>query len=347
MRVTKRKVKKTRANPRGITYGYRFQVRGKEYTDGGFLTKRAAHQAMVQGHTRAKGVTGNLTFWELALEWFKFLEENRTDAHYKQQMSRLYHHGSKLHDMPWYEVTKTVFKQSQHPGISDKTFNVNANAAVSMFNHAVREELIDYNPLTGIGRKEVPIIHKAVPTAAHIEDLRALFDEQDPYLLWLDTSIDVAGRPGEILAVPWEKAELEEDPLLILTTRKTRKASFKERRLPIHEELATRLKRWRMRNRNERIFPWPYSTMHRKLKQWCNTAEIPNFAPHALRHFAASQMELAGCPKEEIQRRLGHDQITTTELYLKSVTPQRSALQYTYERKPVGNRNQISEGGGS
>jgi len=57
----------------------------------------------------------------------------------------------------------------------------------------------------------------------------------------------------------------------------------------------------------------------RIMRVLCTKAGVRYFRFHALRHFGASQLELANVPVVSIQRLLGHENRTTTELYLHSI----------------------------
>ena len=91
----------------------------------------------------------------------------------------------------------------------------------------------------------------------------------------------------------------------------------------------------RFKHRNKRI-PWvfwhrytsrsmqtvvegPYKERRRIMRVLCTKAGVRYFRFHALRHFGASQLELANVPVVSIQRLLGHENRTTTELYLHSI----------------------------
>jgi len=51
----------------------------------------------------------------------------------------------------------------------------------------------------------------------------------------------------------------------------------------------------------------------------CNKAGVRYFRYHALRHFGASLLDASNVPIGSIQRILGHENRTTTELYLHSI----------------------------
>ena len=55
------------------------------------------------------------------------------------------------------------------------------------------------------------------------------------------------------------------------------------------------------------------------MKSLCEKADVKYFRYHALRHFGASLIDQANIPIGSIQRLLGHENRTTTEIYLHSI----------------------------
>jgi integrase len=69
------------------------------------------------------------------------------------------------------------------------------------------------------------------------------------------------------------------------------------------------------------------------MRTLCNRAGVRYFRYHALRHFGASLLEQANVPIGSIQRLLGHENRTTTELYLHSIgESERQAMDVLNER---------------
>ncbi len=55
------------------------------------------------------------------------------------------------------------------------------------------------------------------------------------------------------------------------------------------------------------------------MKTLCKRAGVKYFRFHALRHFGASTLDHANIPIGSIQRILGHESRSTTEIYLHSI----------------------------
>lgn len=63
----------------------------------------------------------------------------------------------------------------------------------------------------------------------------------------------------------------------------------------------------------------PYKSRRKKMRTLCRKAGVRYFCFHALRHSGASVMESANVPLGSIQRILGHENRSTTEIYLHSI----------------------------
>jgi len=71
--------------------------------------------------------------------------------------------------------------------------------------------------------------------------------------------------------------------------------------------------------RTAEIVEGPFTYRKRLMKTLCQKAGVSHFSFHALRHSGASVMEKANVPIGSIQRILGHENRTTTEIYLHSI----------------------------
>ena len=84
------------------------------------------------------------------------------------------------------------------------------------------------------------------------------------------------------------------------------------------------------------------------MRTLCEKAKVRYFRFHALRHCGASLMDSANVPIGSIQRILGHEQRTTTEIYLHSIgQSERSAIDILSRRGKKSHttgRNRKSEG---
>jgi integrase len=78
---------------------------------------------------------------------------------------------------------------------------------------------------------------------------------------------------------------------------------------------------------------WRYVYRDKFLKTLCRRAGVPEFAFHALRHYAASAMAAAGVPTTAIQTILGHENASTTDNYLQDLGRADNALEALDEKE--------------
>ena len=141
------------------------------------------------------------------------------------------------------------------------------------------------------------------------------------------------GRMSEINNLTWQEVNLERR-YVVLYTRKKRGGHLTPRTIPMCERLYDVLSR-RFKRRDKRK-PWvfwhrywdrfkkdwvegPYNNRRRIMKTLCEKAGVRYFRFHALRHFGASMLDQSGVPIGSIQRILGHENRSTTEIYLHSI----------------------------
>ena len=159
--------------------------------------------------------------------------------------------------------------------------------------------------------------------------LVADFDTQD----YLYTIKDTMARVGEINRLRWSDVNLK-DKYVVLYTRKKKGGHLTPRKIPMTTKLydillrryenRDKTKHWvfwhRYWDRNEKIWvDKPYKDRKRMMENLCKKADVKYFRFHALRHSGASLMDNAGVNTGSIQRILGHENRSTTDIYLHSI----------------------------
>ena len=66
-------------------------------------------------------------------------------------------------------------------------------------------------------------------------------------------------------------------------------------------------------------FGKPYSYRQRFMRSLCNRAGIEPFGYHSLRRFVASLLDDKKVPLDRIRRILGHEKVSTTDRYIKTI----------------------------
>ncbi|EMG37178.1 site-specific recombinase XerC [Desulfocurvibacter africanus PCS] len=76
---------------------------------------------------------------------------------------------------------------------------------------------------------------------------------------------------------------------------------------------------WYLSSKTGVLAVGPYQDRKKIMRTLCSKAEVPYFRYHALRHSGASVLEQANVPIGSIQRILGHENRSTTEIYMHSL----------------------------
>jgi len=134
----------------------------------------------------------------------------------------------------------------------------------------------------------------------------------------------------EINRLTWGDVFVE-DRYIILFTRKKRGGHRTPRKIPMTQKLYEIMQR-RFSTRNEAtpyVF-WheynssgkigPYLDRKHMMRTLCRRAGVKYFRYHTLRHLGASLMAQSGVPIRTIQEILGHEKMSTTEIYLHNIT---------------------------
>jgi len=221
-----------------------------------------------------------------------------------------------------------LFKRSK---VSHATANKDLVSLRAMFNFAIKRKWLKHNPTDGIERFPVDKKVKYVPPLEDVMKviLAADFETQD----YLYVIKETMGRMSEINSLTWTDVDLK-NKSVVLYTRKKKGGHRTPRTVPMSEKLYEVLsRRHRKRHKDKPWVFWhryfsrkekryvtgPYK--HRKLimKTLCKKAEVKHFGYHALRHLGASILDQASVNIGSIQRLLGHENRSTTEIYLHTI----------------------------
>ena len=149
--------------------------------------------------------------------------------------------------------------------------------------------------------------------------------------LW--TIKETMARVSEVNRLTWEDVDFQ-GRSVVLYTRKKKGGHLTPRRVPMTDRLYQFLSR-RYEHRDKRK-PWvfwhrywdrkkkewmegPYNERKQVMKTLCRKAGVRYFRFHPLRHLGASILDCANVNIGSIQRILGHENRSTTEIYLHSI----------------------------
>ncbi len=212
--------------------------------------------------------------------------------------------------------------------------------------------MVNKNPVNGI---EFFPVEKSIRYLPTIEDINKVIGVAEPdtrdYLITIQHTM---GRMSEINRLEWKDVKLDER-YVILYTRKKKGGHLTPRKIPmtnkLHEVLNARFQK------RDKSKPWvfwheytsskthkkhcgPYVDRKRIMRRLCELAGVPYFRFHAIRHAGASLMDVSNVPIGSIQRILGHENRTTTEIYLHSLGDTEVKAMGTFEEAQKNSHTQ-------
>jgi integrase len=207
--------------------------------------------------------------------------------------------------------------------VSPVTANKEIRHLRSLFNFGKKKKLLTVNPTDGVDFLPTEKRLKYVPSVEDIDKVIAATDRDGQDYLW--TIRETLARVNEINKLTWDDVDLQ-NRFVVLYTRKKKGGHLTPRKVPMTETLHVVLTR-RFEERDVTL-PWvfwhkqyrqPFQNRNRLMGRLCAKAGVRAFGFHALRHAGASIMDTNNVPIGAIQRVLGHENRTTTEIYLHNI----------------------------
>lgn len=211
---------------------------------------------------------------------------------------------------------KQCIKEQENQGLKPRTVKTTKEILNPVFNEAIANRLIDFNPCTGITIK-VPKTKKIVTGAS--QQLADIFDainsvfKDDPYYCSFYHFSLQGRRKSEIMHLRWENIDFENNTYLLEDTKNGEHQMFK---LPHNiKELLTSFK-----DATGYVYESPVNKgepigniekQTKKLK-----AVIPNFTLHYMRNVVVSAMAEQGVSATLMSSALGHKNTYTLSKYL-------------------------------
>lgn len=317
---------------------YDFTLKGARYTEAWFKTKKetlaaeAKKKEALKTPVSTQRISTDMGFFELVEKRLDHVKAYNSENHYKdycymarkwiKRWGRLY-----CNDIASAMLEEFILERRK---VSAFTANKEIRYLRATFNFGKKKKLIAHNPADDLDFLPEDKKIKYVPPIKNVEKViqQADPDTQD----YLITISDTMGRVGEINRLCWDDVNLNAaKPFVILYTRKKKGGHLTPRKIHMASRLLDVLTR-RFANRDPKK-PWvfwhryfdrkdkvwkeaPYKDRKRIMKTLCKKADVPYFRFHALRHASASLMDNNHVQIGSIQRILGHENRTTTEIYL-------------------------------
>jgi integrase len=324
---------------KGRGWKYDFQFNKRRYQSSYYRTKTEAREAEAEKRRDLKNpvpipeTPTDMAFLTLVNKRLDYLQAYRSNAHYMETkyMARRWvkEWKSKLcSEIDSGEIQCFVLKRRR---VSNFTANKEIRYLRSMFNFGVKKRYIERNPTNGVEFLPVEKKVKHIPSQEDIDKVISVATLEVQDYLW--TIRDTLGRMSEINRLTWDDVDFKQ-LTVTLYTRKKRGGHLTPRKVPMTLRLQNILKRRHADRKND--IPWvfwheftssktrerkigPYAERKKIMRTLCQKAGVRYFRFHALRHASASVMDSKNVPIGAIQRILGHENRTTTEIYLHSI----------------------------
>jgi integrase len=321
-------------------YRYDFVQNGVRYSATQFKTKKAARDAEAEKRRELREqaqshqtILADMGFLDLVNRRLDYVQAYNSERHYSElkYMAKRWVKEwgkKKAADVTPDMIQKFVLKRSK---VSPHVANKEIRYLKALFNHAKKWKWLKENPVDGLPLMPVEKRLKYVPTP---EDIDKVINQADPDTQdYLTVIRETMARMSEINRLVWDDVSLK-DRYVVLYTRKKKGGSLTPRKVPMTDNLFEILDR---RNRSrDTSKPWvfwhsyfdrkqkifvsgPFKDRKRIMTTLCEKAGVKYFRYHALRHSGASVMDSLNIPIGSIQRILGHENRTTTEIYLHSI----------------------------
>lgn len=323
----------------GRGWRYDFQFKKRRYQSNYYKTKTEAKAAEAEKRKELKNpvpvpeTPTDMAFLTLMNNRLDYLQAYSAESHYKETryMSKRWAKEWKnrlCSEISSDDIQHFVLKRRK---VSNYAANKEIRYLRSLFNFGIKKKWIKSNPTKGIEFLPVEKRVKYIPPQEDIDKViaAATLDVQD--YLW--TIRDTLGRMSEINRLTWEDVDFKQ-LTVTLYTRKKKGGNLTPRKIPMTLRLHNILRRRHAARRKG--IPWvfwheftssktgekkigPYTERKRIMRTLCKNAGVRYFRFHAFRHASASVMDSKNVPIGAIQRILGHENRTTTEIYLHSI----------------------------
>lgn len=324
---------------------YDFQLKGNRYSESGFKTKTEAKMAEAQRREEILNpkpqiqepiTQTDMAFLDLVNSRLDYVKAYNSERHYTDHLYQAKKWVRQWRNHSCNNITAEMIQNyliRRFRQTSGYTANKELRQLRALFNFAMHptRKWMDHNPTHGIAFFPVEKTIKYVPPKEDV--LRVMLAAESDTADYLWTIVLIMGRMSEINRLKWQDVDLDKRTV-VLYTRKKRGGHLTPRIVPMAEKLyQIFLRRYEKRNKH---LPWvfwhkyfdrkqrkwvekPYTDRSQIMRYLCKRANVRYFRFHALRHYGASMLDASNVPIGTIQRILGHENRTTTEIYLHSI----------------------------
>ncbi|MBF0439939.1 MAG: tyrosine-type recombinase/integrase [Magnetococcales bacterium] len=322
---------------------YDFTLQGRRQTEAWFKTKAEAKKAEAQKRKEMEQLPPapaievqtqiGMAFLELVNRRLDHVKAHNSERHYNDYLYMAKRWVALWGNVLVTQITSDMLERFvlKRAKVSRATGNKEIRYLRATFNYGVRKKWLKENPTTGMEFFPVEKGVRYVPSADDIDRVIAVADPDTQDYLWVIR--ETLARVGEINQLTWKDVDLK-DRHVVLYTRKKKGGSLTPRKVPMTEKLYEVLsRRFDVRDQTKPWVFWhnywssrtsamcegPYQDRKLIMKSLCKKAGVDYFRFHPLRHSGASVMDGENVPIGVIQRILGHENRSTTEIYLHAI----------------------------
>ncbi len=297
----------------------------------------------------------NMTFGDLTIKWFEeYYKPNFTPEVIKNaKLSINSKILPKLANYKLSDVTPSVLNEmvndfkneiskiTKKP-LSPATIKKLFNYVSSIFNYAVRMEIVENNPCSkvklNIKDDRVKNLHFYTP-----EQVKILFNNLDGETIETQLAIKLAVycglRRSEIYGIQWKDIDLKNKTIHIQRSRlkvsgvdtiSSTKTINSNRVIPINDDLIELL--IKTKKDKDFIFKKADRDIGEKLHRVQEKANLPRIKFHDLRHTSGTLLLANGIDVKTVSEFLGHANISTTSIYVHAIDEKFNNVKTTFEK---------------
>ena len=315
----------------GTAYIAYFKMKGRQYQKT-FSTRKKAREWEAEEKKRLLTVTAmpqTLTYSNASRAYLEDCKARMASNTFKERLRHLREFAAFLQgDIGMDDITTAIARKFLLDNKADrgnKSANRRLRTLKALWNW--HKDSVPRNPWRGIAPFAEEEYIKHVPTPEDVSRVLAVAEPWQKNLL--NTLLHTGARAGEVLKLRWADVS---DHSILLWTQKRKGGAKQSRHAPITPTLKTILDAQKLVTGDaEYVFINPTTgkpyemrqpAMKYMLGRLCKEAEVSPFGFHAIRHFfAVSLVKSQQTDLTDIQRLLGHQRATTTDIYLRGIDP--------------------------
>jgi integrase len=341
---------------KGKGWRYDFTLKETRYTGTWFNTKKEAKTAEAKRReelTKPQQETvtpTDMAFLELVNRRLDHVQAYNSKRHYTDHVYYGRRWVKEWGQLKCIEISASTIESyllKRADETSPYTANKELRCLRALFNFGMETQRgwLVRNPTMGI--KFLPVAKRARYVPSREEVLRVILAADHDTRDYLWTIALTMGRMSEVNRLTWNDVNFVER-YVVLYTRKKRGGHFTPRKVPMPDKLHDVLsRRYASRDKEKPWIFWhrhwdrmsskwtdgPYLERKKIMRTLCKKAGVRYFRFHTLRHFGASMLDHAGVPISSIQRILGHENRSTTEIYLHSIGESEREAMRVFDRE--------------